>query len=207
MYFLMRRLVPLLLSLLLIAPATAQMRNSPFLYPDSVPGPYGRPVPDTPLKARWAENEENDIEVVGVMALSGDSVVVRPHRGKEYKVYLADVIAPLPGQGTFGASQGALQAIVAGRELLLRVKGNTSEGTPVVWAYLDDGAISINEAMVQNGWAWVYRQNVSDPHLIILEEEAKMNRDGLFQMKSVETPWDYQRRIQENLSRKSRTGK
>ena len=57
--------------------------------------------------------------------------------------------------------------------------------------YLDDRYI--NRELVAEGYAWVYRQYMTDPMLLINEGAARLNDTGLWKDDDPIPPWDWRK--------------
>jgi len=57
------------------------------------------------------------------------------------------------------------------------------------------GRTDVNAEMVRQGAAWVYRRYSRDPALLVLEQEARDRRRGLWALPEAERvpPWDWRR--------------
>jgi endonuclease YncB( thermonuclease family) len=58
------------------------------------------------------------------------------------------------------------------------------------------GSRSMNEAMIQEGWAWAYRRYLKGSEaleFLILEQDARRRGVGLWQDSSPQPPWEFRK--------------
>jgi len=58
------------------------------------------------------------------------------------------------------------------------------------------GSSSVNEAMIQEGWAWAYRRYLKGSEaldFLVLEQDARRRRIGLWQDSSPQPPWEFRK--------------
>jgi micrococcal nuclease len=85
------------------------------------------------------------------------------------------------------------------RNVVLKVVDRDQYGRLVADAYVESDRgnprndIHLQEQLVKNGFAWVYRQYSRSPHLIELESKARKQRLGLWSDEHPIPPWEYRR--------------
>ncbi len=63
------------------------------------------------------------------------------------------------------------------------------------------GSRSMNEAMIQEGWAWAYRRYLKGSEaldFLVLEQDARRRRIGLWQDSSPQPPWEFRKASRTN---------
>lgn len=126
-----------------------------------------------------------------VSVTDGDTLVVF-HGGRQKMVRLYGIDSPEKDQD-FGRQAKALTAaLVAGRTIAIEQKGIDHYGR-VVGLVLIDG-LSLNELIIQNGFAWVLRQNCKEKFCsswISAEESAHSQRKGMWASQNITPPWEW----------------
>jgi micrococcal nuclease len=127
--------------------------------------------------------------VVGVM--DGDTITVLVGR-EQRRVRLAGVDAPEKGQAFGQRSKQALSQMIFGREVTVVSTGRDRYERTLGIVRLMDGG-SVNERLVENGWAWHYTRYSSDRRLSDLESRARASRRGLWAEPRPVAPWDFRK--------------
>ena len=129
-----------------------------------------------------------------VSVIDGDTIKVFNAEYGQVKIRLYGIDSPEKGQ-PYGQA--------AGKHLVLLIAGSTIEVAPItkdrygrtVGVVLDDGK-NINQEMVQSGYAWVYPQYCDKPfcdYWLLLENQAKISKLGLWQEPNQIPPWELRR--------------
>ena len=125
--------------------------------------------------------------VVGVA--DGDTITVlvgvEPRR-----VRLAGVDAPEKGQPFGQRAKQALSRLVFGRTVRVVVHGQDRYGRTLGEVRLPDGG-SLNELLVEEGWAWHYTRYSKDQRLAEREATARRSRRGLWVDSRAMPPWEF----------------
>jgi endonuclease YncB( thermonuclease family) len=110
---------------------------------------------------------------------------------RQTKVRLAEIDTPESRQPYGNRAKQALSALVFGKEVRVVVVDTDRYGRTVGRVYAD--ALDVNAAMVRQGAAWVYRKYSRDPSLLLLEQEARSARRGLWALPETERtpPWEW----------------
>ncbi|PTT38836.1 micrococcal nuclease [Acidovorax sp. HMWF018] len=128
-----------------------------------------------------------------VAILDGDTIDVLVDQ-RPVRVRLAQIDAPEKRQAFGTRSREALAALVFRKTVLVGEEGRDRYGRVIGTIHL--GNLNVNEKMVREGMAWVYRKYSKDKMLYELEDQAKVHRLGLWVDPSPEAPWAYRRRPQ-----------
>ena len=139
--------------------------------------------------ASLAMAEEFSGRVVGVM--DGDTITVLVGRDQR-RVRLAGVDAPEKGQAFGQRSKQALSQMVFGREVTVVSTGKDRYERTLGIVRLSDGS-SLNERLVENGWAWHYTRYSKDRRLAELELRARAERRGLWADPRPVAPWEFRK--------------
>lgn len=137
----------------------------------------------------------------------GDSVTVFTPEGTKLRVRLFGIDAPevphgrKPGQPFGEQAQQALERKLLGKPVTLEVV-DVDRHRRVV-GIVRSGLQNINRQMVEEGWAWAYRQYLKGPHtseFISTENDARLRRLGLWEQHNPQPPWEFRREIKTRLS-------
>jgi endonuclease YncB( thermonuclease family) len=113
--------------------------------------------------------------------------------GKEtFTIRLEGIDAPESTQAFGTKAKYALRDLVAGKEVMVRKTGEDEHKRTLGVVYIDK--TEVNSKLVQDGWAWHYKQYNKDPELAKLETEAREAKRGIWADKNVLEPWEFRRR-------------
>lgn len=126
----------------------------------------------------------------------GDSLTVLTGRGQLVSVRLYGVDAPEYRQQ--GGSEAAAFAgdLALFSQVSLSVVEKDQYGRSVALVLLPDGR-TLNEELVREGHAWVYRRYCDQPQCVswlALERQAKKQGRGLWQRRNPMPPWEWRRK-------------
>jgi endonuclease YncB( thermonuclease family) len=142
------------------------------------------------LLAAVAHPQQGRCRVVRV--LDGDTVVVLDAAQQQHRVRLANIDAPESRQPFGARSKQALSGFVFGRDVVLDVRGTDRYGRTI--AVLRIEGRDVNLAMVEAGYAWMYRAYSSDPLYAAAELRARAGRRGLWAEPNPTPPWEWRRK-------------
>lgn len=134
------------------------------------------------------------VRVVGVS--DGDTIRVVAD-GQQIKIRLHGIDAPERGQAFGTVATKGLRSLLAGRQVSIESMDTDRYGRTVAMVYAD--CLNVNEAMVANGWAWVfpkYCTQVFCNQWRQAEASAKSSKSGLWKGWAPLPPWEY--RSQQN---------
>lgn len=121
-------------------------------------------------------------------------------KGKRIKVRLAQIDAPEASHRTHAKRHGqpygakatkALRRLISWHKVRIEWDEVDQYGRVVGEVYL--GETHINAWLVENGYAWVYNNYVTDKSLYTLQNRAKKNRVGLWADPDPTPPWIWRR--------------
>ena len=113
--------------------------------------------------------------VVGIA--DGDTFTVLNHDKQEVKIRLAEIDAPEKRQAFGTRSKQSLSDLCFGKqaEITPQVKDRYRRTV----AHVKCSGVDANTEQVKRGMAWAYTSYVKDPHLFVLQREAKGAKRGL----------------------------
>jgi endonuclease YncB( thermonuclease family) len=127
--------------------------------------------------------------VVGIA--DGDTLTVLDAARRQIRVRLAEIDAPESHQPYGSRAKQGLSDLAFGKSVRVVVQDTDRYGRTVGRVYAE--SIDVNAEMVRQGAAWVYRKYSHDPSLLLLEQEARSARRGLWALPETERPppWEW----------------
>jgi len=126
-----------------------------------------------------------------VSVSDGDTIKVL-HEGKEEKIRLYGVDAPEKGQAFGQKAKDFTALLVAGKEVDVQRENNDRYGRTV--GLVTVNGRSLNESLVQEGYAWVYRQYCKESFCsawLREENNARQIKKGMWSDPHIIPPWDF----------------
>ena len=133
-----------------------------------------------------------------VSVTDGDTIKVM-HDGKEEKIRLYGIDCPEKGQDFGQKATDLTSTLVAGRNIEVQQKDRDRYGRTVGLVSVDGQ--SLNELIIKNGYAWVYRQYCKESFCstwIQAEEAARQQKKGIWSSPVVIPPWEWRAAQREN---------
>jgi endonuclease YncB( thermonuclease family) len=118
--------------------------------------------------------------------VDGDTVVVTTGEGKSVRIRMSDIDAPEKDQPWGPEATQALNVLIRDKTVLVIAVDTDRYGRVV--ATLFEADKNINQAMVEQGHAWVYRGYLRDSSLLNLESSARSQQIGLWHNASAIEP-------------------
>ena len=128
-----------------------------------------------------------------IKVTDGDSINIL-YEGKPLRIRLAEIDAPERGQAFWRKSREALSDYVAGKEVIVEEVDIDRWERVIGQVYLGD--LWVNGALVRGGYAYVYPKYATSQRLFELEEEAYLNKAGIWKLPENERvkPWEWRKR-------------
>lgn len=160
---------------------------------------YGRQLPhNAPRSGNIPAPTSFTGKVVAIT--DGDTIRVM-YKGQEQKIRLWGVDAPEKTQAYGTAARNFTGDMVFGKTVTVDVRDTDRYGRWVGWITAPDGKV-LNLELVQNGYAWWYRQYAPyATDLADAQDSAQNARRGLWKDKNPEAPWDYRRQERQRRMR------
>jgi endonuclease YncB( thermonuclease family) len=135
--------------------------------------------------------EELRGRVVGIT--DGDTLTLLTPERREVKIRLAEIDTPESRQPFGTRARQALSDLTFRRDVRVDVQDTDRYGRSVGRVYAD--GVDVNAEMVRRGAAWVYRRYSHDPALLVLEQEARQARRGVWALPESQRtpPWEWRR--------------
>ena len=114
--------------------------------------------------------------VVGVS--DGDTITVLTQNNQSYKVRLANIDAPEMGQPFGKEAKMVLSDFIYNKPVY--VKEHAKDRYDLIIGTVLKGNDNVNRLMVRYGYAWAYRQYLTDNTMISLESYAQQQKIGIW---------------------------
>jgi endonuclease YncB( thermonuclease family) len=124
-----------------------------------------------------------------VSITDGDTLIVLDENKTQHKIRLDGIDTPETGQAFGSKAKQALGDKVFQKSVRVEWKERGRYKRIIGTIYLDDR--NINKEMVEEGWAWHYKQYSDDEDLAAAERGAKAAGRGLWADPKPIPPWDY----------------
>ena len=105
-----------------------------------------------------------------VSIADGDTFTLLTANKQQVRIRLAEIDTPESGQPYGNRAKQALSDLVFGKDVRIEVQDIDRYGRTVGRPYVGD--VDECAELVENGFAWAYRQYLRDPKLLELEKEA-----------------------------------
>ncbi len=139
-----------------------------------------------------AQSTQSDTLTGKVIGISdGDTIKILVNK-KQVNVRLEGIDAPEAKQSFGNRSKQSLSNLVFGKEVLVQKTGEDRYGRTLGVVMLGD--TNINAKMIEDGWAWHYKEYNKDKRLAELEKEAKAAKRGLWADTNPLPPWEFRAR-------------
>jgi micrococcal nuclease len=126
-------------------------------------------------------------KVVGIT--DGDTLTVLDTDEKQHKVRLEGIDAPESHQAYGTLARKALSAKTFQKDVVVETHGQDKYGRTLGHIFADGHWI--NRELVQEGWAWHYREYSKSEVLADAESEARTSHAGLWKDANPTAPWDF----------------
>jgi endonuclease YncB( thermonuclease family) len=126
-------------------------------------------------------------KTVGVT--DGDTISVLDAEKRQHKVRLEGIDAPESAQPFGTQAKKALSEKVFGKEITVKETGKDKYGRTLGHVYVSKQ--HVNRELIEEGFAWHYKEYNRDPNFAAAENEARAAKRGLWRDGVPTPPWDY----------------
>jgi endonuclease YncB( thermonuclease family) len=136
-----------------------------------------------------------DLNGIVVRITDGDTLTLLTDQQDQITVRLTEIDTPESGQAWGTSSKEALSALVFSQRVRVVDNGQDQYGRTLGRIYKGD--LDVSAEMIRSGSAWAYRAYLTDQSFLVIEEEARTARRGLWSMpyNQIIAPWDYRRGV------------
>lgn len=134
-----------------------------------------------------------DIEQCYVIRIAdGDTATcLQDDKKTQVRIRFAQIDAPESKQDFGTVSRQALADLIFNKHVDLAVEEVDRYGRTVAEVYID--GVNVNKYMVQNGYAWAYKEYMRNPVYLDLQKQAERNKIGLWSHKNAIYPQDFRK--------------
>lgn len=137
------------------------------------------------------------VELKGTVVHISDGDTIRILVGSEaITIRLEGIDAPESGQAFGTKSTHALRDLVDQKEVVVRKTGDDRYKRTLGFVFAGD--VNVNAKLVEDGWAWHYKEYNNDPELAKLEVAARKAHRGLWVDQNALAPWEFRQRFLNN---------
>jgi endonuclease YncB( thermonuclease family) len=129
------------------------------------------------------------MRVVGIT--DGDTATMLGAGNRQTKCRLFGIDTPESGQAHGKAAKRALSDAIYGKTVGVEVVDTDRYGRSI--CRISEAGQDVNLAMVEQGYAWVYRRYNRDPQYLRAEERARAAGWGLWSDPNPVPPWQWRR--------------
>ena len=130
-----------------------------------------------------------------VSVTDGDTIKVSNVGHEQVKIRLYGIDSPEKGQPYGQAAGKHLASLIAGKMVDIEPVTEDRYGRTV--AIVTNAETNVNQEMIRAGYAWVYLKYCDQPfcdYWLVLENEARANKLGLWLELNAAPPWEWRRR-------------
>ena len=121
----------------------------------------------------------------------GDTLTLLTDSNKKIKIRLAGIDTPERKQSFGDTAKNALAKLVFHKKILIETQTKDRYGRTIGVVFLNNK--NVNNELVRQGMAWVYKKYTDNKILYELEAQAKTRRIGLWADANPIAPWDWRR--------------
>jgi len=143
-----------------------------------------------------------DGKVVGIS--DGDTITVLKD-SRTTKIRLYGIDCPEKSQDFGRKTKQFTSNMVFGKDVKITSYGQDKYGRTIGLIYLDSNGQCLNEELIKNGYAWVYREYCKDGFCqkwLQYEQNARANKFGLWSGHNPISPWEFRYASNETLANK-----
>ena len=126
-----------------------------------------------------------------IKVADGDTLTLLGDSNKKIRIRLAGIDTPERKQPFGNSAKKILAKLVFQKKILIETQTKDRYGRTVGVIFLDNQ--NINNELVRQGMAWVYKKYTDNETLYELENKAKTKRIGLWADENPIAPWDWRR--------------
>jgi micrococcal nuclease len=140
-----------------------------------------------------------ELRGIAVKIFDGDSFVMRDAQSHETEVRLFGIDAPEHAQPHAEQSRDALKALIEREPLIIEIRSIDRYGRTLGVVLRQRDQLRVNERLLHEGHAWLYRRYQDDPQWVQLELEARHEHAGLWSLPGKDriAPWVYRKELRE----------
>jgi micrococcal nuclease len=149
-----------------------------------------------------------ELRGIAVKIFDGDSFVLRDAQSHETEVRLFGIDAPEHAQPHAEQSRDALKTLIEREPLVVEIRSIDRYGRTLGLVIRQRDRLHVNERLLSQGDAWLYRRYQDDPQWAQLELEARHEHAGLWSLPTKDriAPWVYRKELRKFCERSTHVG-
>ena len=137
------------------------------------------------------KNEEEGLLKGYVVAIAdGDTFTLLTNENRQFKIRLYGIDCPEKKQAFGKAAKQELSRLIFNKQVLINQK-DIDRYKRVVAIVYDEHNVCINETMLSTGLAWHFTRYDNNPHWQQLEDNARLQKIGLWAEDNPLPPWQW----------------
>lgn len=127
-----------------------------------------------------------------IKIVDGDTFDLLTKEKSTQRIRMNGIDCPERKQDHYQVARDALAGYIFGKEVELLVSGRDRNKRLIATAFYNGQ--NINLAMIENGYAWHYKQYSSDKTFAEAEKKARALKRGLWKMPGAVAPWEFRKK-------------
>ena len=127
-----------------------------------------------------------------VKITDGDSVTLLDEDNTQHKIRLWGIDCPERGQDYGTKATNHTKELCAGKYVTVQIKGTDQYKRTLGIIIVDGTGVNVNESLLSNGLAWMYRYT-KDKNYQSLENEARKKNINIWSMKNPIEPYHFRK--------------
>lgn len=126
-----------------------------------------------------------------IKIVDGDTFDLLTEEKKTLRIRMNGIDCPERKQDFYRSAKNALSNYIFNKEVNLVINGHDRNKRIIATVFYNGE--NINLAMIRNGYAWHYKKYSTDTSFAEAEKQARLNKKGLWSMKSPVAPWEFRK--------------
>ena len=127
-----------------------------------------------------------------VKIIDGDTFDLLTKEKNTIRVRMNGIDCPERKQDFYKVSKDALAVYISQKEVKLITTGRDRNKRTIAIVFCNEE--NINLAMIRNGYAWHYKKYSADTNFAKAEEQARIDKKGLWKMNKPVAPWEFRKK-------------
>jgi endonuclease YncB( thermonuclease family) len=127
-----------------------------------------------------------------ISVLDGDTIIILSKNHVQLKIRLEGIDCPEHNQAFGEKAKYTTKTLCYHKEVRIEKTGEDRYGRTLAFVYVD--TICVNKELLRQGMAWQYKKYNHDPEYAALENEARVNKIGIWSQPNPVPPWEFRSR-------------
>lgn len=149
---------------------------------------------------RMRTNTTSD-EISGkvISIVDGDTYDLLLNDNSTIRIRMAGIDAPEKGMPFYRVAKDYLGSLCFNKVVKVEITDIDAHGRKIAFSYLSD-SIELSREMLKAGLAWHFKKYDSNPELAALENEARLNKTGVWSQPDTTPPWEIRKLRRQGIS-------